>query len=523
MSGHDFSKRRAGGPEPGPISSVPLLIALAVLVLHSSFFRRYTIDDAYITFTAAKNLALGYGPVFVPGERVEATSSLLWACLLAPFERAGFTSIQPAKGLGLLFAAGTIVVAVRLLKRLIVDASRTAVALTAVVIASCSPFVLWSMYGMEHGLVAFLLMLSIDLFHGETRRGSGWTSAIPIALLEAARPEGMMFVLFFIGARVLRGAVGIPSPARYLRPWFGWLLLPIAAYELWGLWFYGHLLPNTVAAKVGGSLAVVLKRGVYYVLHDGSASMFWLFVATLAALLLLILRGVSAFRAGAIRDWFIGQFTPLLLLGVVSIQLLFTVLVGGDWMPHARFLSHVAPLAVVACATVVLSQARLLRLAAACAAIGFAAYNAQATRTVVRGAVGQLQSAEDRALGGALTFLNEAASATDAVACSDVGRVGYAFKGRVIDWWGLADEEIARSGQALGQIRAETVLRRKPRFIVLYSNAPELSDTSMQEGMAVYSRPFMRSEEFRRTYRPVFTVEFDPRRYHVIFERLDAR
>ena len=137
--------------------------------------------------------------------------------------------------------------------------------------------------------------------------------------------------------------------------------------------------------------------------------------------------------------------------------------------------------------------------------------------------MGQLQSAEERALGGTLAFLNEAASPADAVACSDVGRIGYAFKGRVIDWWGLADEEIARSGQARGQIRAETVLRRRPRFIVLYSNAPELSDTSMQEGMAAFSKPFMRSEEFRRMYRPVFTAEFDPHRHHVMFERMAAR
>ena len=344
-------------PERGPISSVPVLVALAVLALHSSFFLRYTIDDAYITFTAAKNLAHGHGPVFVPGERVEATSSFLWACLLAPFERAGFTSIQPAKGLGFLFAAGTIVFALRLLKRLTIDASGTAVALTGIVMASCSPFVLWSMYGMEHGLVAFLLMLSIYLFHDESRQGRGWTSAIPIALLEAARPEGVIFVLFFIGARLLRAAVGLPSPARYLIPWLGSLLLPLAAYELWGLWFYGHLLPNTVAAKVGGSLVVAVKLGVYYVLHGGSASLFWLFVATLAVVLLQMLRGVSAFRAGAMRDWFIGQFGLLLLLGVLSLQLLFTVLVGGDWMPHARFLSHVAPLAVVACAACVLSLA----------------------------------------------------------------------------------------------------------------------------------------------------------------------
>lgn len=499
---------------------VPVLVALALLGFHVSFFLPYTIDDAYITFTVARNIAHGHGPVFVPGENVEATSSLLWASLLAPFELATFSSIGPAKGLGFISAAGTIVIAVRLLKRLRVAASGTALTITGITIASCSPFVLWSMYGMEHGLVALLLVTSIYLFDNESRAGRGWASAIPVALLEAARPEGVAFVLFFVGARLVRAAVGLPSPARYLKPWLVGLLLPIAAYETWGLWFYGHMLPNTVAAKIDGSWIVVIKRGLYYVLHDGSASTFWLFAVTFALLPVVMLTAVPALRTGAGRGWLASQFTLLLLFGVIALQTLFTILVGGDWMPHARFLSPVAPLAIVVCAAFVLSQTGPLKAVAVAAALGFAVYNAVATRNVVRGAVKHLQTSEDRALGGTVAFLNERASAADAVACSDVGRVGYEFKGRVIDWWGLADEEIARSGQALGQIRPETVLRRKPRYIVLYSNEPELSATSVREGMAIFSRAFIASEELGRNYRPVFTIEFAPLRHHVVFERL---
>jgi hypothetical protein len=61
-------------------------LAVILLIVHAAAFLKFTIDDAYITFTYTKNLALGNGPVFAVGNHVEATSSMLWAVLLVPFE-----------------------------------------------------------------------------------------------------------------------------------------------------------------------------------------------------------------------------------------------------------------------------------------------------------------------------------------------------------------------------------------------------------------------------------------------------
>jgi hypothetical protein len=164
--------------------------------------------------------------------------------------------------------------------------------------------------------------------------------------------------------------------------------------------------------------------------------------------------------------------------------------------------------------------ARLLRAAALLAVIAFGASELQANRAL-HSSIAALQRQCDHALPETVSFLNARADQRDTVAVADIGYVGYHFKGRVYDWWGLANEEITRLGQALGNIEAATVLKHRPRFIVLYSNTPALTPTSMAEGIAASSRPFMHSTEFLRRYRQVHSVEFSPTRHHVTFERVE--
>lgn len=505
---------------------------LLVLLVHSLIFVPYTIDDAYITFTSAKNLALGYGPVFVPGEHVEATSSFLWACLLAPFELAGIGSVTGSKILGLLFVVLTAFTALRLLRSIRPSISDLEMTLAGLLIAFCSPFIVWSMYGMEHGMVAFLLLLAIYLFHEESRRGQGWMSAIPVVLLQMARPEGFIFVAMFIAARVLWAIASDGRRNRYLVPWLAGVIAPLVIYEAWGYYFYGYLMPNTVAAKVDGSVLARIKQGLLYILRGRSAAVTYLFLFSLLAAVPVFFARARRIDMGVLRELFRANFGYLLVFAVVTLQILFTVMVGGDWMPNGRFMSHVAPLIIVAFICGVSGMAAEMRRVsellpglepivkgtAILAAAGFMLYNVHTSERSINGPVGELQASEDNGLGGTVQYLNSVAAPGDVVACSDIGRVGYYFKGSVIDWWGLADEEIARTGQAIGRIKPQTVLQHNPRFIVLYSTKPVLSDSTLDYGMAVFSRPFVQSDEFRRNYRQVYSTEFARRRYHVIFE-----
>src|SRR5664280_286755 len=64
-------------------SAFALVLLSSIALLHAFQFRFVSIDDAYITYRYAENIARGLGYVFNPGERVEGTSTFLFTLLLA--------------------------------------------------------------------------------------------------------------------------------------------------------------------------------------------------------------------------------------------------------------------------------------------------------------------------------------------------------------------------------------------------------------------------------------------------------
>src|SRR2546427_11263191 len=68
---------------------LPAVVALLARVLTGP----HPIDDAYITFRYARNLAEGLGLVYNPGEWVLGTTAPLWAMLLGGGYRLGLTAL----------------------------------------------------------------------------------------------------------------------------------------------------------------------------------------------------------------------------------------------------------------------------------------------------------------------------------------------------------------------------------------------------------------------------------------------
>ena len=63
---------------------VLLALAAAGMFVAQCIFTGYAkIDDAFITFSFSKNLALGHGPMYSHGVRVEGYSTFLWMVLVA--------------------------------------------------------------------------------------------------------------------------------------------------------------------------------------------------------------------------------------------------------------------------------------------------------------------------------------------------------------------------------------------------------------------------------------------------------
>lgn len=516
------------------INGLLLSLGIASFLYALRLFYPITIDDAFITFAYAKNAAVGNGFVFSPGEYVEATSSFLWAALILPFELLGIGSVIGAKILGILSAIGALSLTAALLRN--VEKSTGAkipilnsgiIAVTS--IAVCTAFLAWSFQGMENSLVAFLIMWSFYAFHREFEDQPTIPSYIPLILLEAARPEGFIFWLTFAATRLLLGLMY--RKHYWFLSWFLKLAAGILCYELFGLWYYGHLLPNTVGAKVSGYDPARVKAGIEYLLSRPCFQVCALGLASIPYLLITCCCLWKRDIRRLIAPQCMSVLIPAIILSVV--QAAFIVQTGGDWMPAARFISHLAPVYALLTVSAWALAFHALRLAnfkyrfvqivivfSILPVLARHVYTAPAAFTHEHAIAKWINDNSERAIVPIVEYIQKNASTEDVIACSDVGRVGYFFKGKVFDWWGLASPEVVRRGEQLGKIKANTVLEVNPRYVVLYSGTPNLSPTEGLIGFGGMSTPFMESPEFLAKYRQVLSTQFTDFRYHILFERI---
>ncbi len=97
--------------------ALALVITLATVVSMGLRLSNFAVDDAYITFRHARNLAAGYGFTFNPGDRLLSTTAPLHALVLGFLSMLGFTDL-PLVAIwlsvgALLLLCGTVIVALR--------------------------------------------------------------------------------------------------------------------------------------------------------------------------------------------------------------------------------------------------------------------------------------------------------------------------------------------------------------------------------------------------------------------------
>src|SRR5205814_2662804 len=83
----DWSSDVCSSDLPWPALVVPGLAAAALVI--ATTLGRFGIDDAFINFRYAENLASGLGPVFNPGERIEGYTTPAWVFLRSEERRVG--------------------------------------------------------------------------------------------------------------------------------------------------------------------------------------------------------------------------------------------------------------------------------------------------------------------------------------------------------------------------------------------------------------------------------------------------
>lgn len=314
----------------------PTLVPLLAVwfTLSPQLLGGWIIDDAFISFRYARNLLDGSGLVFNIGERVEGYTNFLWTLIIAGEMASGYDPIVTTAAITMLLAFVIAALTLALARQVVPGVWVWG---APVLLALSSPFLLYTSRGsgMETALfTALFLAALLALLH---RRWIG--AGVLVALTMLTRPDGAVLACagglyaLWIGWRE-----GEMFPAR-LRPaaiYSICVLVFYAPYFGWRWSYYGYLLPNTFYVKVGSTWSQVWRGFTYTWLFANDYLLLWVALVGLAAVAWLWWRRQVTLPPEAV-------LLPVVLLLFIS----YVVVVGGDWMPGARFFVPVIPLLAV--------------------------------------------------------------------------------------------------------------------------------------------------------------------------------
>jgi hypothetical protein len=211
------------------------------------------LDDAWIHFQFARNIARGAGFSFNPGHPTAGSTAPLWTLLLAGVYFLGGRFPVAGQALSGLFFLTTLVSTYALGLRL--TEKRWAAWLAALVVAVNGRVAWAGLSALEIGLFSTLSLLALQahLTDRARRRYRVGTAAL-FGLAALARPEGYllfgMAMVDFVGLLALRGTGSWRARARRLPLLPGLTFVALVAPSLiFSLRTSGHLLPNTYHAK----------------------------------------------------------------------------------------------------------------------------------------------------------------------------------------------------------------------------------------------------------------------------------
>ena len=520
------------------------LIGLAVLAsgvawLRAPVFANHLQDDGFIYFRIAENAARGHGPVFNPGERVDAATSPVWLWLLALAARLGLPLHVAAAWLGVCAWGAAIVLAAfwavelaagpteraqarrgsglqRAAASGVDKESVSARAAIVSVVAACvgaltlladDRFIVYAFSGLETMLCAVTWLWACRALVRQwilhlPSRATGWW----VLLAALVRPE---FVLLAVGV------IAVAWIANRRAPRALWLaLLPAlvggALYLVLHTLYFGDPLPNTYYAKRASDWAH-LAIGLAYV---GRVPLVYpLIVAFFVPLFL-----------GALRRVALACSVGLLLYALQVAR------VGGDHFEFHRAFLYVLPIAAAlagaTAAHLVASRKPLQMIAVAVAAVAMVGWSA---RPHVRGNAFEWVQLASR-LGSALASQYPPNTRLGLFA---LGATGYASGLPVVDALGIADRHVARRDLSkehvcaldIGHERGDPdyVLARADVVVFFAAYAPVRFESLDEIREGFYShKKFLgvaKSAVQRGTFR-LHNVEFVPGAYWAVLERV---
>ena len=421
-----------------------LAVALASALAWSN---RFLLDDAYIAFRYAANLAHGHGLVWNPGERVEGYTNFLWTLLLAGGIALHVDPAASSMALGMACFVGSLLATFELALRL--TGSVQAAYLALLLLGTHYTFTAFATSGLETQMQCFLLVLTaLAALPPRAAAVASEARLLGFSLLVAAALLTRLDSLLVAGPIALAVLVRtLTEPRRDRAAALVLLLAPCAlTVGTWLAWkraYYGSFLPNTLLAKLPVAHAPV--RAMRYLRAYVNSYL-------LAPLALAVVIGAPRLaRAGGLQ------------LGGLALLILFwagyLLRIGGDFMEF-RLLAPILPFAFVLASWALDSVVTVWPLRAGLVAITLVGSWLHATRydrhpsgwieSVTRLAGHLERPAENwSGIGHALgRAFGEGSSVS--VATTAAGAIPYYSGLPAVDMLGLTDPWVVRHGVPLG-------------------------------------------------------------------------
>lgn len=531
--GKRISVRRTRRRLDAPLALVAAVVLGALLVRGARAFR-VVVDDAFIAFRYAENLAAHRGLVFNPGERVEGYTDFLWVVILAAAKALGASTPVAAPILGVAAGVATLGVIVFAARRVYDMPWYLAVA--AGLPIALSPLVaFWCQSGLESGvyMLAVTAAATATAVSSIEQRGRGTAAGVAwgVACLVRPEPAGILLATATIYALTHR------RDAARAAHWVVAATAIVIPHLVFRRVYYSSWLPNTYYAKAV-PLVHALSPGAAYV---------WPFLVATGL--------VAAFPMALVAPPGKGRPGHLVLAVTWVFAMGSCVTSGGDFYVLWRFAVPYLPVGALLALgggyglltrvgnAVPWRFPRIRRLRGSfghAVAMGLCAsllYSAVGSAPAHDRRVIEQMRMTSRLLERYGRVLAARYPASTVIAVSALGQVPYFSGLPTIDMLGLADVHIARQGKiapdsqpAHRHYDTDYVLERRPQLIVLEfgdvtdapGKAPPLDTRSVVN--SVLAKPHWRAltdllqnARFQQRYH-ASAVETDPATFLYYFE-----
>jgi hypothetical protein len=486
-----------------------VFLVLILGTVYWIWFRLYTgivLEDGFITFRYARNLALGRGFVFNEGEKVLGTTAPLLTMILALLGRVWNVDAIPvfSAALGMFLGVLTAILTYAILVKL--GCSRFAGGLSMVIYFSSARFVITTIGGMETPLVLFLMALSLYFF----LFGQYTASLVASSFLLLARVDGLFWAAGMLVAVLMKQrrlpAKSIPACGAVLVPWV-----------VFATTYFGSLVPHSVLAKDAirfypplpvAPLAAARDFLRWYSDPSGFGMPGPLFVLCAG----LVCAG--AFKAIRERSTRTAGILLLTFSGVFALFLHGVGVPHGEWYPMPALWTNLLLCVAGIEAIVVMLAERIqteprknvFRLAVfACVAVLYCTWQISLPALEWRYKWQVNEIAVQKALG---LWLCENTLPNSVFATEAIGYQGFYSRRRVIDFAGLVSPEVValrRESHSNAEMFQKILSRLRPDYLVL--RRFEVEENRNFFGGPLFEKPEHRAS-FLARYREV--KSFDP-------------